>query len=147
MSLSRTEKMANAMQFLDANILIRHLTNDDPVKAPACFALIEAIERGEVSVWTSDLIISEVVFVLSSKKLYNLDRETIRDLLLPIINLPGIKLPSKRVYSTAFDLYTRLNIDYTDAYNAALALNSKRPEVYSYDTHFDRVPGIRRQEP
>ncbi len=135
------------MQFLDANILIRHLTNDDPEKSPACFALIEAIERGDVSVWTSDLIIAEVVFVLSSKKLYNLDRETIRDLLLPLINLPGIKLPNKGVLSIAFDLYTRLNIDYTDAYSAALALNNKRPEVYSYDTHFDRVQGIKRLEP
>ena len=139
--------MADPIPFLDANILIRHLTNDDPVKSPAAFALIQAIEQGSVTVWTSELIIAEVVFVLSSKTLYSMDRATISDLLLPIINLPGIKLANKRVYNVVFDLYTRLNIDYTDAYNAALALHSNRPDVYSYDKHFDRVPGIKRLEP
>jgi hypothetical protein len=26
--------------FLDTNVLLRHLLNDDPVQSPACFALI-----------------------------------------------------------------------------------------------------------
>ena len=133
--------------FLDSNILLRHLTNDDPERGQACFALIQAIEQGELSAWTSDLVIAEVVFVLANKNTYNLGRETIRDLLLPLINLPGIKLPHKRLYPRVFELYTSLPIDYVDAYHVVLMERRGTTEVLSYDKHFDQVEGIRRREP
>ena len=137
------------LRFLDSNIFIRHLTNDHPQQSPACFALIQAIEQGKIQVWTADLVISEVIFVLSSKNLYNLKREQVRDLLLPLIALPGLKLPtsSKRMYRRVFELYTTLPVDYPDAFNAALMESRKQPELYSYDTHFDRIPGIKRLGP
>jgi predicted nucleic acid-binding protein len=92
------------IRFLDTNIFIRHLTNDDPERSPACFALIQAIEQDRQTAWTSDLVIAEVVFVLASKRTYNLSRDTIRDLLLPLINLPGLKLAHKLYsYDTDFD--------------------------------------------
>lgn len=138
---------SKTQRFLDTNIFLRHLTKDDLVQSPACFALIQAIERGEVQVWTSELVIFEVIFTLASRNLYNLSRVTIRDLLLPLINLPGIKLPKKRLYQRAFELYTSLPVNYPDAYNAALMESRKQPEIYSYDTDFDKIPGVIRQEP
>ncbi len=135
------------MRFIDTNIFIRHLTNDHPVHSPACFALIQRIEQGTLTAWTSDLVISEVVFVLASKQLYGLPRAEIRDLLLPLINLSGIKLPHKRMYQRVFDLYANLPIDYADAYNAALMESRGEIEVYSYDVDFDRIQGIVRREP
>lgn len=142
-----TPNPAGLGRFLDTNIFIRHLTNDHPQHSPACFALIQAIEQGKVQAWTSDIVVSEVVFVLASKNLYNLKREMIRDLLLPLINLQGIKLPNKRMYRRVFDLYTSLPVDYVDAYNAALMESRKQREIYSYDVDFDKIPGITRHEP
>lgn len=136
-----------SLPFLDSNVLLRHLTDDDPAAAHACFALIQAIENGEVTAWTSDLVIAEVVFVLSNKRTYNLDRETIRDLLLPLIELPGLKLPRKRLYRRVFELYTSQPLDYVDAYHVALMERRGATTVFSYDRHFDRVPGIQRREP
>jgi predicted nucleic acid-binding protein len=133
--------------FLDTNIILRHLLGDDPQFGPACQALFQAIERGEAAVWTSDLVIAEVVFVLSNKRTYNIDRETIRDSLLPIIELPGIKLANKRLYRRVLALYTSLPLDYIDAYHAALMEQRESRELYSYDAHFDRLPGIRRLVP
>ena len=135
------------MRFLDTNIFLRHLLNDHPRQSPACFALIRSIEENEIQAWTSDLVIAEIVFVLSSKNLYNLNRTTIRDLLLPLIDLPGLKLPHKRLYHRIFDLYTSLPIDYIDAYHAARIEKSKESSLYSYDADFDRVEGIGRLEP
>ncbi len=40
-------------RFLDTNVLMRHFTNDDPVRAPQALALIE---RGEETVVTSTMI-------------------------------------------------------------------------------------------
>ena len=134
-------------QFLDSNILLRHLTGDDPQRGRACFAVIQALEQGMLSVWTSDLVIAEVVFVLSNKNTYNLGRERIRDLLLPLIGLPGLKLPHKRLYRRVFDLYVTLPIDYNEASHVALMEQRGTTEGLSYDQHFDRVEGLKRQEP
>ena len=134
-------------RFLDTNILLRHLMNDDPVQSPASLALIEAIEQRRVTAWTSDLVIAEVVFVLANKRTYNLSREAIRDLLLPLINLAGLKLPRKRLYKRIFELYTTLPIDYIDCFHAALVERWGPAELYSFDTDFDRIPGITRVEP
>jgi uncharacterized protein len=136
-----------SLPFLDSNILLRHLTNDDPQRGPACYALIEAIEQGELSVWTSDLVIAEVVFVLSNKNTYHLRREAIRDLLLPLIALPGLKIPHKRLYPRIMELYVTSPLDYIDAYHVALMEWRGTTEVLSYDKHFDRVEGIQRREP
>ncbi len=133
--------------FLDSNILVRHLTNDDPERGSACFAIIQAIEQGKLQAWTSDLVIAEVVFVLSGKATYNLDRGTIRDLLLPLIELPGLRITNKRLYRRVFELYATSPLDYTDAYHVALMEQRGTSEVLSYDRHFDRVEGIQRREP
>jgi predicted nucleic acid-binding protein len=134
-------------RFLDTNVFLRHLLNDDPRQSPACFALIQAIEQGRLRAWTSDLVIAELVFVLSNKRMYNLPRDNIRDLLLPLIGLPGIELARKRLYHRVFELYTSLPIDYVDAFHAALMESRQRTEVYSYDADFDRIGGLQRMEP
>ncbi len=133
--------------FLDTNVILRHLLNDDPAKSPACFALIQALEQGRLTAWTSHLVIAEAVFVLSSKRTYNLPREQIRDRLLPLIHLPGLKMPQKRLFDRVFELYSALPIDYVDCYHAALVEQRQEPEVYSYDAHFDQVGTLRRREP
>lgn len=135
------------MVFLDTNIFLRHLANDDPVRSPACLALIHAIEQGRLDSWTSDLVIAEMVFVLSNKRTYKLDREKIRDLILSLISLPGLKLANKRLYNRVFDLYVALPIDYVDAYHAALIEAREGHELYSYDLDFDQIPSLTRLEP
>ena len=133
--------------FIDTNVFLRHLLNDDPVKAKACFSLVAAVERRELAAWTSDLVIAEIVLVLSNKKTYNQSREAIRDSLLPLILLPGLKIASKRLYRRIFEIYTTVLIDYIDCFHAALIEASSRPAIYSYDTDFDGLPSIERVEP
>src|SRR5713226_7960388 len=123
--------------FLDTNILLRHLLNDDPLLSLTALAIIEAIERGDIEVWTSDLVIAEVVFVLSGKKTYDLSPQEIATLLLPIISLPHLKLPRKRLYRRVFTLYTALAIDFIDAYNAVLMEHRGERTILSFDTDFD----------
>ena len=86
------------MQFVDANVFLRFLTRDDPVKAERVKELLERAERGEVALLTSESVIAELVFVLSSPRLYNLSRDRIRALLTPILSLKGLKLPKQAVF-------------------------------------------------
>ena len=68
-------------------------------------------------------------------------------MLLPLIDLPDIRLPHKRLYERIFKLYTSLPRDYIDAYHAALAEWRGGTEIISYDRHFDQVLGLQRREP
>jgi uncharacterized protein len=135
------------MEFVDTNIFVRYLTFDDPDKAQACFELFQKAKNGEVTLTTTEAVVCEVVFVLASRVMYNLPRTEIRTLLYPIISLPGLKLPHRRVYLRALDLYSTQAMDFTDAVIVAQMERQKIRAVYSYDGHFNNMKGIARREP
>jgi predicted nucleic acid-binding protein len=135
------------MRFVDTNIFIRYLTRDDPAKAERVKQLLERAQRGEVALVTSETVIAELVFVLSSPRLYHLTRDRIRTLLIPIVSLKGLKLPNRSVFLRALDIYATTQMDFVDALAIAHMEARQMTEVYSYDGHFDGVSGIRRLEP
>lgn len=131
--------------FLDTNIFLRHVTHDHPQQSPQSTSLFLAIESGQLTAWTSPLAIAEIVWVLSGT--YRISHSHIRDALLPLINLPGLRIERKSVFDRAFDLYVTLGIDYIDCYHAALLEAQGERDLYSYDTDFDRIPSLQRREP
>ena len=135
------------MMFLDANVILRFLTRDDPEKAQHCFELLQRCDRGEVELTTSESVIAEVVYVLASPRLYHLPPRRIHDLLLPIINLRGLRLSSRHLYRRALGHYARRGIDFADALTVAHMEQEGISEIVSYDRHFDRIEGISRLEP
>jgi predicted nucleic acid-binding protein len=50
------------------------------------------------------------------------------------------------VHVRPFALYTRLPIDYIDAYNAALIEHRGQHDTLSFDHDFDRIAGLVRRE-
>jgi uncharacterized protein len=135
------------MYFVDTNIFLRHLTRDDPVKAAACFALLQAAQRNEVQLTTSESVIAEIVFILSSPRLYGLAREEIAARLRPILQLPGLKVTHRSTYLRALDLFVRYRVDFEDALTVAHMERQGMRELYSYDRDFDAVETITRHEP
>jgi len=135
------------MRFVDTNIFIRHLTRDDPEKAQACYQLFLSAQRNEVALTTSEAVIAEVVYVLSSEQLYNLSREQIRALLYPLLTLRGFKLSGREVYLRALDVYASSDLDFEDAIAVARMERHQLSEIYSYDRHFDQMSGLTRLEP
>ena len=135
------------MLFLDTNIILRHITQDNPDQGTRAYRLLQQVETDSVEVTTCEAVILEAVYVLSSKTLYNLPRQKIRDDLVGILSLRGLKLPHKRVYVRALDLYASSNLDFADAIIVAHMERQGILEIVSFDQHFDRVPGITRTEP
>ncbi len=76
-------------QFLDTNIFLRYLTRDDAQKHQACLALFQQAEQSQVSLVTSEAVIAEVVYVLSSPKHYQLPRPRIQIALARLLILSG----------------------------------------------------------
>ena len=131
--------------FLDTNLFLRHLRQDHPIHSARATAYFARIEDGEIQVRTTDLVIFEAVYTL--QRTYKQPKASIRDALLPLLELPGIILPGKRRYRRAFDLYVRHNVSFADAFHAVLVTQLKLPAVISFDEDFDRIPGIKRREP
>ena len=87
--------------------------------------------------------------MLSSRRApYRLSHEEIRARLVPILTLRGLKLPHKRVYIRALDLYASSPfLDFEDALAASHMEQRGVTEILSYDKDFDRVAGLQRVEP
>jgi uncharacterized protein len=132
-------------RFLDTNILLRYLIGDCEEQAERSLKLLMRVEHGEEKVYTSSLVIFEVVFTL--QKYYKLPRREIAERLLDIIAMRNLQLPDKSAFYRAFDFYISKNISFADAYNAAYAIDQELPYIYSWDTDFDKIDGITRIEP
>jgi predicted nucleic acid-binding protein len=142
------------MKFLDTNVFIRYLTGDDPIKARACFDLFQRVKRGRETVTTTEAIIAEMVYVLSSPTLYHLSHADIRARLVPILSLRGFRLPHKCTFLQALDrCAAHPFLDFEDALTDVHMQRLGITELVSYDTDFDRLPdfragsGLKRTEP
>ena len=135
------------MSFVDTNIFIRYLTNDDPAKAQACFTLFQETKNNNINLITTEAVVAEVVYVLSSKRLYNLPRNDIRARLYPLLSLPSLSLPNRQAILQALDIYVTYTIDFEDALIVAHMHSRHESQVYSYDRGFDKIQGVKRLEP
>jgi predicted nucleic-acid-binding protein len=84
-------------------------------------------------------VLVETVNVLSSRRLYNLLREQIAQILTDVVSLPGLSLPNRDVLD-ALALYGDNNVDFVDTLNAAHAKRAGGVNV-SFDRDYDKLPG------
>lgn len=130
---------------IDANIILRFLTDDDPIKAAACEALLLRVEAGQEEIYLPDLILADIIWTL--EKYYRVDKNRIREMITPILAIKGLICSGKGRALSALATYTAKNIDWTDAFIAAEMADNGQAEIYSYDHDFDRFPEIGRLEP
>lgn len=140
------------MGFIDANIILRYLvraqTPADQASQAACANLFNLVSSGAAEITTCESVVAEVLFVLCSRRQYGLTHEDASARLGPILGLRGFRLPQKRVYLRALDLFaTYEHLDYPDALLIAHTERQRLQELLSYDKGLDRVPGVARREP
>jgi predicted nucleic acid-binding protein len=133
--------------FVDTDVIIRLLTGDDLAKQAAAQALFNAVATGQITVAAPDTVIADAVFVLGSPYIYKLPRPRVRDLLAPLVALPHLRLPNRRILLRALDVYAATRLDFGDAMLVASMEQRVSTKLYSWDRDFDRVPGIQREEP
>ncbi|BBO81232.1 hypothetical protein DSCO28_17980 [Desulfosarcina ovata subsp. sediminis] len=132
--------------FIDTNLFIRYLTNDDPGKADRVERLLKQAANGEIELVTAEMVLAEVVWVLESY--YQLEKRRITELLKAILSTPGLKVLNGKIVENALNYYSLKNIDFVDAYIVALMEKRKIAGIYSFDKkHLDRITNIKRMEP
>jgi predicted nucleic acid-binding protein len=133
-------------EFVDTNVFIRFLTNDDPAKTQRCLALFEQAEQGKLHLFTSESVLAEIVYVLSSR-IYSVSHGDIARSLRPLLENRGLTIEHKQTVAEALSIYEESSLDFEDCLSIAHSRRLGLDAIYSYDRDFDRFPSVRRLEP
>ena len=133
-------------RFVDTNVFLRFLTNDDPSKARRASALFKNAVAGKAQLRISLLVIAEIVWTLES--FYDLEKVDIAEKVSLILNTPNLICPEARLIRLALDLYVQQNMDFIDAYHAHYLKDQQITQILTYDRkHFGRVSWLEIVEP
>lgn len=132
--------------FVDTNLFIRYLTDDDQAKAERVEVLLKQAAAGEVQLVTVEMVIAEVVWVLESS--YGLKSPQVAPLIRAILATSGLTVLNAPLVARALEHYETQNIDFIDGYIAAVMEKQGITELYSFDRkHISRIKAITRKEP
>jgi predicted nucleic-acid-binding protein len=132
--------------FLDTNLFIRFLTNDDEEKANRVAVLLREAAQGKVQLVTTEMVLAEVVWVLEST--YKVERSRVAALVLGILATPGLEVINGSLVARAIEVYEAKGIDFVDGYVAATMERRGIEDIYSFDRkHLDRLDRVGRREP
>ncbi len=131
--------------FIDTNVFIRVLELENEKMFEDCSGVLRLIRDGEIKALTSNLVLSEVVWVLGS--FYNEGKEKVIKGLNSIINIANLKIIDKFNSNESLDLYSNHSVKYIDSLICTIPeIKSKKMTVISYDKDFDKL-GVKRIEP
>lgn len=130
---------------IDANIILRFLTNEPAEQAESAARLFEAVARGEESVFIEEVVLAEVVWTLMS--FYRMPRRDVAGALLGLLAEEHIRATDKDSLRLSLVIFSERSFDFADALLAVKALQSDDKVVYSFDRDLDRIQGVIRREP
>jgi predicted nucleic-acid-binding protein len=111
------------LYLLDANVIVRFLTNDDEKQAPVAYRLIEEAINGKITLVLHSLIVAKCCWVLESKR-YGYSKSDVAEKLDQIVSANSIKTIDKETIKKALQNYREYKVDFVDAYLHALVENS-----------------------
>lgn len=137
----RLREQAASRVFLDTNIFLRYLTNDQPRMADEVERLLHRAVTGQIRLVTHVLVIAEIVWTLSSY--YKVPREIVRDHVVAILNTEGLEVENAGLILQAALDFAEKNVDFIDAYTAAWCATGTISDVCTFDlSHFKRLSSI-----
>ncbi len=129
--------------YADTNVLIRYFTGEPVEMLEKVVMLMNAVDSGDITLRVDSITVAEVVWVLSTS--LKLKAPEIAPRLIEFLSRDGIE--ADEVTISALTFYANKNVDFADAFLGATLLHRGPLRVFSFDKHFDRIPGIRRLEP
>lgn len=137
--------MSDHKYFLDTNIFLRIVVQDDRKKADDCEALIKMMRTGKIRGITSHLVLAE--FVWTCLGLYRLHKSEVLKLVRGIVSITHLSLSDEYDTLRALNYYEEHGVKFIDALIAAhVSVREHGSTIVSYDTDFDKL-GLIRLEP
>jgi predicted nucleic acid-binding protein len=139
--------------FLDANVFLRFLTA--PVDGPGARMkgqardLFHAVRAGTTGATTTELVIHEVCYVLTSKKHYGLAHHEAIRLVRPLLRFRSLKLASgeRQILLRAFEIWEgNPKLEFSDSVIAARC-EANGWELATFDEQLGSLPNVSRWMP
>lgn len=131
--------------FIDTNIFLRTLIEEDKESFKDCFQLLQNIKINKLQGVTSSVVLSEIAWTLLSY--YKFSKPEVVKALRGIINLRGLSIVDKFQHEVALSLYEKKGIKFIDALIASNPdILNKKWVIISYDHDFDKID-VKRIEP
>ena len=122
------------------------MTEEPKGKFEACLRIMEEIEAGRERVGTNVFTIAEIFHILTSRE--RMKPSEAREKLSALLDCAGLKLVDVHADLCAPSLATAIEygVDFVDAYNALTMRKYRISEIYSLDSHYNKIPGMKRLE-
>lgn len=121
---------------IDANVILRFLLNDHIKLSLRAQSIIHKAEQGEYFLLIDEVIVAEVVWVLTS--FFKVSREVVADKLMTLMVQPWVKNKRKPVVLAALSLFKQHNIDYIDVWLLCVS-QREQISVETFDSDLQRL--------
>ncbi|GBC84919.1 tRNA(fMet)-specific endonuclease VapC [bacterium HR11] len=123
--------------WVDANVIVRHVTGDPPDMARRATDLMRRADRGEITLVVAEIVVAEAFWVLRS--FYGHPSRQVAEVLIDFLRAPGIRAVGRQRLLQALELVQRQGVDIADALLAVQAARAGE-KVCSFDLDFQRLP-------
>lgn len=121
--------------FLETSFFIRFFTKDDEQKFKDCLKLLELVESGKFRPYISNVVIQEVLFVLT--KLYKFSKFQVLKDLDHILSIRNLVLIEQTNTKKALMFFKKFTIKYGDCLIATQVPKDCR--LVTYDADFKKI--------
>lgn len=122
--------------FVDTNIFLRFLIPENKFQYKIAKRLFEKAEQGKMKLWTTDVVILEIIWTLES--FYKSLKTSIHKSVNEILALRGLTVNNSRLITNALKDFKEKNVDFADAYNYQLAKKEGK-KILSFDKDFKKL--------
>ena len=127
---------------IDTSVLVRYLTNDDPVKAASVGSLLE--RTSDASLLVPDVVVAELAFVLL--RVYRWPVSSVADAVRAVVNHRAIDAPGRALWLDVADDLERGGGP-IDAYLLRVAEQGGIGTVLTFDREMKALPNVRCEAP
>lgn len=116
---------------LDTNVLVRLLTNDEPVQAQKARHALDQATQDKHRIWVSVVVACELVWVL--QRLYSYDKSQVIVVLSALLKFPGLEMENPQVIKKSVDELQHSSADFADILLGFLSAEEGAAHVLTFD--------------
>ena len=121
---------------IDTNVLVSFLTDRNAQQQARAAVLFEAAPRGELEIILHQMVISEMVYVLSNS--YDLAALEVAQIVEDLLATAGVTPVDEVLWPRVFEFWPHHFPDFADAVLAVVASEKRYDSVATFDQKFSR---------
>ncbi len=126
------------MTGIDTNVLVRYVTQDDPIQSPIATRWIESQCTSKHPGWINRIVLCEMVWVLIRG--YHYEKKDVIRLLERLIETEALVVESGDEVRNALSDYSQGNADFSDYLIAQTNISKKVRKTVTFDTKASHQP-------